>query len=79
MTPSADNVVPFPEPKPRRHRAERIALTTKRIADILPTGKRQRIPDATVPGLHLVVTPAGAKSFVVRGRLGRGGDAPFSM
>ncbi len=74
--PPADNVVLFPEPKPRRHRAERVTLTSKRIAEVAPTRKRQRISDATVPGLHLVVTPAGAKSFVVRGGLGKGRGRP---
>lgn len=62
--------------KPARRRAERTKLTQKRVADAKPTEKRQRIADAEVVGLHLVIQPSGAKSFVVRGRIGGGRSRP---
>ncbi len=75
------------EPKPQRHRAERIALTTKRVEDAKPTSsidadgnpvlKRRRIADKTVVGMFLVVQPSGAKSYVARGRIGKGRTRPM--
>jgi integrase len=78
-----NNVIQLPvadlkatDAKPKRHRAVLVNLTTERIDSIPSNDKRQRIPDATVTGLHLVVTAKGAKSFVVRGRIGKGRNRP---
>jgi integrase len=81
-----NNVIQLPVPEPKatgksetktpRVRAVLVNLTSERIKNIPPTDKRQRIADATVIGLHLVVTTRGAKSFVVRGRVGKGRNRP---
>ena len=65
------------EPKPTRHRAERVRLTTQRVKKAQPANKRVRIADDEVVGLHLVVQPSGAKSYVARGRVGGGRSRPM--
>ena len=76
------NVVPLrPRPAPKS-RSARLTLTAKRIADLKPgvdtRGRpaRSRLADASVPGLWLNCSAAGAKSFLVRGRIGSGRNAP---
>ena len=53
------NVVPLRPPRPRQ--SPRVALTSKRIADLRPApdGKRARIADSTVPGLWVNCAPGG--------------------
>ena len=43
-------------------------LSVRLIETIKPTAKRQRVPDAVVQGLSLVVQPAGKKLFQYRYR-----------
>ena len=77
------NVVPFRHTLPARpSRSNRVALTSKRVADATPDigpegqPKRTRIADDTVRGLSLSISSRGAKSWVARGRLGKGRDRP---
>lgn len=49
---------------------------TARVVDMaLAREKRYRIADTEVRGLYLSVEPSGAKSFLVRGRIGKGRGA----
>ena len=50
-------------------------LTAKVIETALPREKRYRIADTEVRGLYLSVEPSGAKSFIARGRVGKGRGA----
>jgi integrase len=43
-------------------------LTARSVEAVRPGAKRQEIPDAYLPGLYLLVQPAGAKSWAVRYR-----------
>uniref|UniRef100_UPI002613E82E integrase family protein n=1 Tax=uncultured Ruegeria sp. TaxID=259304 RepID=UPI002613E82E len=74
------NVVRLDQHRPpehkTRHRAKRVKLTQNRVESARPGKTRRRIADADVIGLHLVVQPSGAKSYVVRGRIGGGRTRP---
>lgn len=76
------NVVPLRPHATPRPRSRRVTLTAKRIADMKPGvdarggATRSRLADATVPGLYVNCTAGGARSFLVRGRVGSGRGAP---
>jgi integrase len=57
---------------PLSTRSESAVLTEARVKAARPRARRYTIADQTVPGLYLRVTPVGAKSWVVRGRVGGG-------
>ncbi|NOD95384.1 integrase arm-type DNA-binding domain-containing protein [Ruegeria sp. HKCCD4884] len=68
--------------KQTRVRGDRVNLTTKRVAALKPgkgpNGKptRTRVADADVVGLFVIVSAGGGKSYVVRGRIGKGRSRP---
>lgn len=51
-------------------------LTKPVVASLQPKEKEYIVWDADVKGLGVRVTPAGAKSYIVKGRIGRGRAAP---
>ncbi|WP_171238613.1 integrase family protein [Ruegeria sp. HKCCA5763] len=64
------------EPRPA---SDRVNLTTSRIKSLKANGKRQRVADKDVVGLHLTISPTGAKSFLVRTRIGKGRGAVIDV
>ena len=58
-----------------RRSSEQRKLTAKNIQTAMAREKRYRIADTEVRGLYLSVEASGAKSFLVRGRIGKGRDA----
>ena len=51
-------------------------LTDNGVRNAQPREKRYTIPDGTLPGLGLRITPAGHRSFILRYRHGGGRNAP---